>query len=312
LSKHANAWSANWFDSPKSGAVDDERSLGQERDTVQPVLQSPSETSRLESRLLKKVARASSDFNLIEPGDRILVAASGGKDSHALLHLLALIARRAPFPYSLIAVNIDQGQPGFPKEVLPNYFAARGYDYRIVTEDTYSVVKEKIPSGKTACSLCSRLRRGILYTQAAQLGATKIALGHHRDDFIETLLLNILYSGQIKAMPARLVSDDQQHVVIRPLVYCTEAELVQYAREREFPIIPCSLCGSQPNLQRRRVKELIAQLSGENPNVPNNLMAALQNVRPSQLLDRVLLDGLSGERAEDAEVITGRPSGGGG
>ncbi len=298
------------------------------------MLQTPSETSRLESRLLKKVARASSDFNLIEPGDRILVAISGGKDSHALLHLLALIARRAPFRYSLIAMNIDQGQPGFPKEVLPNYLAARGYDYRIVTEDTYSVVKEKIPPGRTTCSLCSRLRRGMLYTQAAQLGATKIALGHHRDDFIETLLLNILYSGQIKAMPARLVSDDQQHVVIRPLVYCTEGELAQYAGEQEFPIIPCSLCGSQPNLQRRRVKELIAQLSSENPNVPNNLMAALQNVRPSQLLDRVLLSGQSSASAEDAKVvlsnvdsrlvgnsgvipladgnrITGRPSGGG-
>ena len=253
------------------------------------VFQVSSDASHLESRLLKKVARASADFGLIEPGDRILVAVSGGKDSHALLQLLALISRRAPFPFSLLAVNIDQGQPGFPKQVLPDYFAAKGYDFRIVTEDTYSVVKEKIPAGKTTCSLCSRLRRGILYTQASALGATKIALGHHRDDFIETLLLNVLYAGQIKAMPARLVSDDKRHVVIRPLVYCTEAEIAEYAKEQAFPIIPCELCGSQPNLQRRRIKQLIAELSAENPNVPCNLLAALGNVRPSQLLDQSLL-----------------------
>ncbi len=262
------------------------------------VFQLPPDTSRLESRLLKKVARASSDFNLIEPGDKILVAVSGGKDSHALLQLLALISRRTPFPFSLIAVNVDQGQPGFPKQLLPDYFAAKGYDFRIVAEDTYTVVKEKIPAGKTTCSLCSRLRRGILYTQAAQLGVTKIALGHHRDDFIETLLLNLLYSGQIKAMPARLVSDDKRHIVIRPLVYCTETEIAEYACERAFPIIPCALCGSQPKLQRRRVKELIAQLATENPNVPGNLMAALENVRPSQLLDRALLSRLAGDTIE--------------
>ena len=250
------------------------------------------ELGRLQTRLLRKVARASGDFNLIEPNDKILVAVSGGKDSHALLHLLAQIQQRAPFPFSLIALNVDQGQPGFPKEVLPNFFSQKGYDFRIVTEDTYSVVKEKVPEGKTACSLCSRLRRGILYTQASQLGATKIALGHHRDDFIETLVLNLFYSGQIKAMPARLVSDDRQHVVIRPLVYCTEAELARYAHEQEFPIIPCSFCGSQPNLQRQRVKQLIANLACENSNVPNNLMAALENVRPSHLLDQRLLQAL--------------------
>lgn len=266
------------------------------------VSQTPTDTSRLETRLLKKVARASSDFSLIEPGDRILVAVSGGKDSHTLLQLLALISRRAPFPFSLIAVNIDQGQPGFPKQTLPDYFAAKGYDFRVVAEDTYSVVKEKIPSGKTTCSLCSRLRRGILYTQATQLGVTKIALGHHRDDFIETLLLNLLYSGQIKAMPARLVSDDKRHIVIRPLVYCTETEIAEYAREQAFPIIPCALCGSQPNLQRRRVKELIAQLSMENPNVPGNLMAALENVRPSQLLDRALISRLAADTIEHVSL----------
>jgi tRNA 2-thiocytidine biosynthesis protein TtcA len=253
------------------------------------VLRDLPELDRLEQRLLKKVARASSEYQLIEPNDKILVAVSGGKDSHVLLHLLALISRRAPFPFSLIAVNIDQGQPGFPKDVLPNYFAAMGYDFRVVCEDTYSIVKEKVPSGKTACSLCSRLRRGILYTQAKLLGVTKIALGHHRDDFIETLLLNLLYSGQIKAMPARLHSDDGQNVVIRPLVYCTEEEVAHYAAEKAFPIVACSICGSQSNLRRRRIKELIAQLAQENPDVPNSLMAALENVRPSQLLDRKLL-----------------------
>lgn len=246
------------------------------------------EDERLEPRLLRKVARASSDFGLIEPHDRVLVAVSGGKDSHALLQLLAQIRRRTPFPFSLIALNVDQGQPGFPKDVLPRYFREKGYDFRIVTEDTYSVVKEKIPEGKTACSLCSRLRRGILYTQASELGATKIALGHHRDDFIETLLLNLFFSGQIKAMPARLVSDDKRHVVIRPLVYCTEAELSQYAQQEGFPIIPCSFCGSQPNLQRQKIKQLIAELARENCNIPNNIMAALGNVRASHLLDRQL------------------------
>ena len=256
----------------------------------------PTGLGRLESRLLRKLARASSAFDLIEPNDKIIVAVSGGKDSHALLHLLAQIQRRAPFPFSLIALNVDQGQPGFPKDILPRYFAEKGYEFRIVTEDTYAVVKEKVPKDKTPCSLCSRLRRGILYTQASNLGVTKIALGHHRDDFIETLLLNVFFSGQLKAMPARLVSDDKRHVVIRPLVYCTEAELAQYAAEQAFPIIPCSFCGSQPNLQRKRIKQLIADLSRENASVPHNIMAALGNVRPSHLLDRQLLSGLADVR----------------
>jgi tRNA 2-thiocytidine biosynthesis protein TtcA len=265
----------------------------------------PTEDERIEARLLRKVARASSDFALIEPNDKILVAVSGGKDSHALLHLLAQIRRRTPFPFSLIALNIDQGQPGFPKEILPQYFRQKGYEFRIVSEDTYSVVREKVPEGKTACSLCSRLRRGILYTQASELGATKIALGHHRDDFIETLLLNLFFSGQIKAMPAKLVSDDKRHVVIRPLVYCTEAELSQYAKLEGFPIIPCSFCGSQPNLQRQKIKQLIAELARENDNIPNNLMAALGNVRVSHLLDRQLYGDspMSGDQSDDQALI---------
>jgi tRNA 2-thiocytidine biosynthesis protein TtcA len=247
---------------------------------------------RLEKRLLAEVARASHDFQLLEPGDRVLVAVSGGKDSHALLYLLRQIQRRAPFEFSLIALNVDQGHPGFPSHVLPEYFEREGYEYKIVQEDTYSVVKEKIPEGKTFCSLCSRLRRGILYTQAVELGATKIALGHHRDDVIETLLLNLLYSGQLKAMPARLRSDDGRNVVIRPLVYLSEAELQEFAEQKAFPIIPCDLCGSQENLQRKQVKNLLNDLDAKNPLVRKNVFAALGNVRLSHLYDVELRNAL--------------------
>jgi tRNA 2-thiocytidine biosynthesis protein TtcA len=240
---------------------------------------------RLEKRLLDGVARASGDFGLLEPGDRVMVAVSGGKDSHALLYLLREIQRRAPFEFSLTAVNVDQGHPGFPKRCLPDYFEREGYEYRIVEEDTYSVVKAKIPENKTFCSLCSRLRRGILYTLAGELGATKIALGHHRDDLIETLMLNLFYSGQIKAMPPKLLSDDGRNVVIRPLVYASEAELAEFARAKAFPIIPCDLCGSQENLQRKQLKQLLDELDAKNPLVRRNLFAALANVRPTHLLD---------------------------
>ena len=243
---------------------------------------------RLEKRLLAEVARASHDFRLIEPGDRVMVAVSGGKDSHALLYLLRQIQRRAPFDFSIFALNVDQGHPGFPSHVLPEYFEREGYEYKIVKEDTYSVVKEKIPEGKTFCSLCSRLRRGILYTQAVELGATKIALGHHRDDVIETLMLNLLYSGQLKAMPARLRSDDGRNVVIRPLVYLSEAELQEFAVQKAFPIIPCDLCGSQENLQRKQVKNLLNELDAKNPLVRKNVFAALGNVRPTHLYDVAL------------------------
>jgi len=249
-----------------------------------------SDVARLEARIIKKVAQASGDFRLIEPNDKIMVAVSGGKDSHVLLHILERIRQRAPFPFSLLALNIDQGQPGFPKHTLPEYFAAQGYEYLIVSEDTYSVVQAKTPPGKTACTMCSRLRRGILYTQATKLGVTKIALGHHRDDLIETLLLNLFFAGQIKTMPARLLSDDKRHVVIRPLAYCTESEIARLAAAKEFPIVPCSSCSQQENLQRKRIKNLIAQLSQENPHIPDSLAASLKNVRLTHLLDRRLLD----------------------
>lgn len=246
--------------------------------------------TRVEQRLLKLLAQASHDHGLIAAGDRILVAVSGGKDSHSLLHLLRETQRRAPFEFSLIAVNVDQGQPGFPSHVLPEYFEREGYPYHIITEDTYSVVTEKIPEGKTYCSLCSRLRRGILYTAATRLGANKIALGHHRDDAIVTLLLNIFYAGKIAAMPAKLSAKEGAHTVIRPLLYCPEEDLIALANERAFPIIPCNLCGSQDNLKRRKMKELVAQLHADNPKVRGNLFAALGNVLPAHLLDRTLFD----------------------
>jgi tRNA 2-thiocytidine biosynthesis protein TtcA len=244
--------------------------------------------NRLEKRLLDEVARASADFRLLEPGDRVMVAVSGGKDSHALLYLLRAIQRRAPFDFSIFALNVDQGHPGFPKEVLPRYFDAEGIEYRVVEEDTYSVVKAKIPEGKTYCSLCSRLRRGILYTVASEMRATKIALGHHRDDAIETLLLNLFYSGQLKAMPPRLRSDDGRHVVIRPLIYSAEADIAEFAREKDFPIVPCDLCGSQEKLQRKQVKRLVDELEARNPLVRKNLLSALGNVKPTHLLDTAL------------------------
>jgi tRNA 2-thiocytidine biosynthesis protein TtcA len=243
---------------------------------------------KLEKRLLRLIARASSDFRLIEPGDRIAVAVSGGKDSHALLHLLDLLGRRTPFRFSLVALTLDQGQPGFPVERLERYYQKRKLDYRMVREDTYSVVRSKVPPGKSYCSFCSRLRRAILYRAAAELGANKLALGHHADDAIETLLLNLFFSGQLKSMPPRLRSDDGQSLVIRPLVYCWERDLAAYAESKSFPIAPCGLCSSQPELERQRVKALVRELSGANPQLPMHLLASLGNVRPTHLLDRGL------------------------
>lgn len=238
----------------------------------------------LERRLLAEVSRASGDYGMIEPGDHVLVGVSGGKDSYSLLDLLMRIQRRAPFKFSLVAVNVDQGHPGYPRHVLEEYLASARVPFEIVSEDTYSIVKEKVPEGKAYCSLCSRLRRGILYSVGRRLGATKIALGHHRDDLIETLLLNLFYSGQVKAMAPHLTSDDGDNVVIRPLCYSSESDIAEYARLRGFPILPCDLCGSQDNLKRQRVKQLIGELHRDNPNVRGNLFAALSNVRSSHLL----------------------------
>jgi len=246
--------------------------------------------SRLEKRLLKTVGRACRDFRLVEPGDRVMACLSGGKDSYAMLHLLRAMQRKVPFEFSIIAVNLDQKQPGFPEEVLPTWLEAEGYDYRIIERDTYGIVTAKTPEGKTYCSLCSRLRRGTLYDTAVELGATKIALGHHRDDVIETLLLNIFYSGQLKSMPPRLHSDDGRNVVIRPLVFCAEEDIAAFAKEQAFPIIPCNLCGSQDNLHRAKVKALIASLQRENECVKGNLLASLSNVKVSHLLDTELWD----------------------
>lgn len=241
-------------------------------------------TTRLEHRLLGKLAEASRRWRLLEPGDRVLVAVSGGKDSLGLLRLLRVLQGRAPFPFDLLAVHLDQGHPGFPRQTLPDWFAREGVPFRVVEEDTYSIVKRLVPEGKTACSLCSRLRRGILYNVAVEHRCTKIALGHHRDDVIETLLLNLFYSGQLKAMPPRLRSDDGRNVVIRPLVLAAEADLAAYAEEQGFPVIPCNLCGSQPEARRQRVKALLADLERENPHLRGNLLAALGNLRPGHLL----------------------------
>lgn len=244
--------------------------------------------SRLQKMLQRRVARACKDFSMLEAGDRVMACVSGGKDSWAMLHLLREVQRRAPFEMSIIAVNLDQKQPGFPEHVIPEYCEREGYEHLVVEKDTYSVVVEKVPAGKTYCSLCSRLRRGIIYHTADKLGATKIALGHHRDDIMETLLLNVFYSGQIKAMPPKLRTDDGRHIVIRPLAYCAEEDLERFARQQDFPIIPCDLCGSQENLQRKKIKRLIASLHEANPKVKGNIFASLRNVRVSHLLDRGL------------------------
>jgi tRNA 2-thiocytidine biosynthesis protein TtcA len=245
--------------------------------------------SRLDKVLLRKMTKTCADYQLIEPGDRIMVCMSGGKDSYTLLHLLREVQRRAPFEFSLIAVNLDQGQPNYPVHLLRDYLEAEGYAYKLVARDTYSVVLDKVPEGNTYCSLCSRLRRGILYSAAQELGATKMALGHHRDDAVETLLLNLFFTGQLKSMPPKLISDDKRNVVIRPLIECAESEIIAFADERQFPILPCNLCGSQPNMYRKRIKQLLDTLEQDIPEIRNSMLAAMKHARPTHLFDPRLL-----------------------
>ena len=248
------------------------------------------EQNKLLKRLRHEVGKAINDFQMIENGDKVMVCLSGGKDSFALLDILMQLKASAPIEFSLFAVNLDQKQPNFPAEVLPNYLKNIGIDFKIIEEDTYSIVKRVIPEGKTTCGLCSRLRRGILYRTAKEIGATKIALGHHRDDIIETLFLNLFYGGKMKAMPPKLLSDNNEHIVIRPLAYVKEKDLIRYAKIRQFPIIPCNLCGSQENLQRQAIKEMLQLWEKQHKGRIENIFSALQNIAPSHLLDRKLFD----------------------
>lgn len=275
-----------------------------------------SQLTKLEKKLRRNVGQAIAEYNMIEDGDRIMVCLSGGKDSYALLSILMLLKESAPINFSLVAVNLDQKQPGFPEHILPEYLESIGVEYKIVEEDTYAIVKDKIPEGKTTCSLCSRLRRALLYKAAKELSATKIALGHHRDDMIETLMLNMFYGGKMKAMPAKLVSDNGEHVVIRPLAFCKESELIQYGQLKKFPIIPCNLCGSQPNLQRQNIKAMLNQWSDDHPGRIESMFTAMKNIVPSHMCDGELFDFKNmdsdvelphgGDNAFDQDVVTSK------
>jgi len=268
---------------------------------------------KLEKKLRRNVGQAIAQYNMIEDGDKVMVCLSGGKDSYAMLSILMKLKESAPIHFDIVAVNLDQKQPGFPEHILPEYLDKLGIEYHIVEENTYGIVKEKVAEGKTTCSLCSRLRRAVLYKAAKNIGATKIALGHHRDDMIETLMLNMFYGGKMKAMPAKLVSDNGEHVVIRPLAFCKESELIQYSEFKKFPIIPCNLCGSQPNMQRQNIKRMLNDWHDQFPGRIESMFTAMQNVVPSHLCDSNLFDFKSinstsgiingGDTAFDEEVI---------
>ncbi len=275
------------------------------------------EINKLSKRLHRQVSQAMADFNMIEDGDKVMVCVSGGKDSYALLDILLNLQQRAPIRFELVAVNLDQKQPGFPDHVLPEYLKARGVPFHIETQDTYSIVKRLIPEGKTMCSLCSRLRRGILYRVAGELGATKVALGHHRDDMIQTLFMNMFFGSRMKGMPPKLVSDDGKNIVIRPLAYVAETDLERWAAHREFPIIPCTLCGSQDKLQRVQIKEMLRDWDKRFPGRIDNLFTAMGNITPSHMMDRNLypfttlkttgVPDAGGDVAFDAEEICAPP-----
>lgn len=259
--------------------------------------------NKLQKRIRRNTGQAIADFNMIEEGDRIMVCLSGGKDSYTLLDMLISLKQTAPISFSLVVVNLDQKQPGFPEDVLPNYLTQLGVEFHIIEEDTYSIVQDKIQAGKTTCSLCSRLRRGILYRTAKELSATKIALGHHRDDIIETLFLNLFYGGKMKAMPPKLMSDNGEHMVIRPLAYCREKDIIKYAQHQNYPIIPCNLCGSQPNLQRQVIKNMLQTWDKHYPGRIESIFRSMQNVVPSHLVDAELFDFKS--LSTDSEIING-------
>ncbi|MEH6455187.1 MAG: tRNA 2-thiocytidine(32) synthetase TtcA [Cocleimonas sp.] len=260
------------------------------------------DNNKLEKRLQKNAGKAMMDFNMIEDGDRIMVCLSGGKDSYAMLDILLKSQQRAPIDFSIIAVNLDQKQPGFPEHILPEYLEKLGVEYRIVEEDTYSIVIDKTPEGKTTCGLCSRLRRGILYKTAIEIGATKIALGHHMDDMVETLFLNMFHGARLKSMPAKLISDDKKNIVIRPLAYCRESDLASLAVIKNYPIIPCNLCGSQENLERQNIKAMLATWDAQSPNRVINIFKSMQRITPSHLFDTDSFD-FKGLTTADADTI---------
>ena len=246
--------------------------------------------NKLQKKLRRETGRAIADFNMIQDGDKVMVCLSGGKDSYTMLEILRNLQHSAPVRFELVAVNLDQKQPGFPEHVLPDYLDREGVAYHILEKDTYSIVKEKVPEGKTTCGLCSRLRRGSLYGFAEEIGANKIALGHHRDDIVETLFLNMFFGGKMKAMPPKLRSDDNRNVVIRPLAYCREKDIIEFARYKQYPIIPCNLCGSQENLQRQAVKDMLRRWDKEHPGRVESIFSSIQNIAPSQLADTSLFD----------------------
>lgn len=245
---------------------------------------------KLRNKLISATGKAIADFNMIEDKDVVMVCLSGGKDSYTLLSLLSALKKRAPIDFSIVAMNLDQKQPGFPENVLPDYLKSHDVDYKIITEDTYSIVKEKIPEGKTTCSLCSRLRRGIIYRVAREIGANKIALGHHKNDIVETFFMNMFFGSKLKSMPPKLLSDDQTNVVIRPLAYIEEKDIISFSKTMNYPIIPCNLCGSQENLQRNKVKSMLNSWEKEQPGRLNNIFQSLMNVEPSHLADTNLYD----------------------